>query len=167
MTDNSTAPAGISTINPFIITRDADGLIRFLTEVFDGVDHHEARTIDNDGLLLHAELQIGSSTVMFAERKPDWPFTAALLHVHVDDVAVVLERAAAGGAEIITRPTEFFGGVLSRFLDPWRNLWWVCQSGSDGSETADDSATWEPTPELTYIHDTLIAALPEIRDPNN
>jgi uncharacterized glyoxalase superfamily protein PhnB len=184
MTTVPVAPAGFSTINPFIVTRDADGLIRFLTDVFDGVDHPDARTVDDDGLLLHAELQIGGSTVMFAERKPDWPFTPALLQVYVDDVEVALERAAAGGAEIITRPTDFFGDVLSRFLDPWHNLWWVYQSGTaddtaldnnwsegaagaDWPDNTDDSAAWAPTPELTYIHDTLLQALGKVRDPHN
>ncbi|MFN6547328.1 VOC family protein [Mycolicibacterium nivoides] len=184
MTAAPAAPAGFSTINPFIVARDADGLIRFLTDVFDGVDHPDARTVDDDGLLLHAELQIGGSTVMFAERKPDWPFTPALLQVYVDDVEAVLDRAAAGGAEIITRPTEFYGDTFSRFLDPWRNLWWVYRSGTredtaqdsnggessasaDWSDITDDSAGWEPTPELAYIHDTLIEALPKVCDPHS
>jgi len=183
MTAVPAAPAGFSTINPFIVTRDAEGLIRFLTDVFDGVEHPDARTVDDDGLLLHAELQIGGTTVMFAERKPDWPFTPALLQVYVDDVEAVLERAAAASAEIITRPTEFFGDVFSRFLDPWRNLWWVYRSGTldatedsywgdsttdtDWSDNTDDSAAWEPTPELTYIHDTLLQALPKVHDPHS
>ena len=162
-------PPGFATINPFIVTRDADGLIRFLNTVFDGVDRPDARTIDDDGLLLHAELQIGGTTVMFAERKPGWPFTPALLQIYVDDVAIVMDRAAAAGAEIITRPTDFFGDVLSRFLDPWRNLWWVYRhgdvdTGSDWAENVAVSAEWEPTEDLTYIHDTLLAAMPRVRD---
>jgi PhnB protein len=35
------------------------------------------------------------------------------------------------------------------------------------SDWADDAAgaeTWEPTPELTYIHDTLLEALPRLRE---
>lgn len=180
MTAVPAAPAGFSTINPFIVTRDAEGLIRFLTDVFDAVEHPDARTVDDDGLLLHAELQIGGSTVMFAERKPGWPFTPALLQVYVDNVEVVLDRAATGSAEIITRPTEFFGDVFSRFLDPWHNLWWVYQlgtapdnhwgesaTGTDWSDNTDDSAAWEPTPELTYIHDTLLQVLPKVLDPHN
>ena len=169
MTAAPATPPGFSTINPFIIARDADGLIRFLTMVFDGMDHPDARTFDQDGLLLHAELQIGGTTLMFAERKPGWPFTPALLQIYVDDVEVVLGRAVAAGAEIITRPTDFFGDVLSRFLDPWRNLWWVYQHGgadfgTDRTEGVDASAEWEPTPELSCIHDTLLAALPRVCD---
>lgn len=113
-----------STINPFIITRDADGLFRFLAEVFGGVE-------------------------------------------------ATLERAAARGAEIVTRPTPFFGDVFSRFLDPWGNLWWVystsgAQEQEDYGDTdwseAGEGASWEPTPELTYIHDTLLEVLPRLRE---
>jgi len=173
---------GYATVNPFLITRDADGLMRFLTDVFGGVDHPDARTMDDDGLLLHAELQIGDTTVMFAERKPGWPFTPALLQVYVEDVETTLERAERGGAEVITRPTDFFGDhVFSRFLDPWRNLWWVYSvaaapeggendtSGDDGSvDSAGDessAADWQPTPQLTYLHDTLLDAFPRLQDP--
>ena len=52
-------PPGFSTVNPFFITRDADGLIAFLREVFGGEEHLDARTVDIDGLLLHAELEVG------------------------------------------------------------------------------------------------------------
>ena len=38
---------------------DADGLIAFLREVFGGEEHLDARTVDIDGLLLHAELEVG------------------------------------------------------------------------------------------------------------
>jgi PhnB protein len=181
------APAGFSTVNPFIVTRDAEGLIRFLTEVFGGVEHPDARTMDHDGLLLHAELQVGDTTIMFAERKPGWPFTPSLLQVYVEDVEATLARAESRGGEVVTRPTDFFGfHVFSRFLDPWRNLWWVYDTqasvgdaeepGADTSwdageagegEVDERGGEWQPTEELTYIHDTLIEAFPRLRDPHS
>lgn len=177
-------PAGFSTINPFIITRDVDGLIGFLTDVFDGVDHPQARTMDDDGLLLHAELQVGGTTIMFGERKPGWPFTPSLLQVYVEDVEATLKRAEERGAEVITRPTDFYGDVFSRFLDPWRNLWWVystpapsadadpaegaAEASWDAGEDGDwEGEDWQPTPELTYIHDTLLGVLPRLQDPHS
>jgi PhnB protein len=176
------APEGYSTVNPFIVTRDAEGLIAFVKEVFDGTEHPDARTIDTDGLLLHAELGIGGSTIMFGERKPNWPFTPSLLQVYVDDVEATLAAAERLGATIVTRPTAFYGDVFSRFLDPWKNLWWVYQHGGDGAASAeqdetdigqdswDDEAAGEEawsaqaTPELTYIHETLLATMPLLRE---
>lgn len=171
----TTVPTGYATVNPFIITRNADGLLVFLREVFDAVDRPEARTMDEDGLLLHAEVRIGDSTVLVAERKPGWPYFPALLQVYVDDVAATLERAEARGAEIVTKPTDFFGDVFSRFIDGWGNLWWVYSSSAaaeqewDGGDSVEEWADagdqeWTPTPELIYIHDTLIDAIPRLRE---
>lgn len=46
------------------------------------------------------------------------------------------------GARIITPPTEFFGGIFSRMLDPWRNGWWVYDIPSDEADD-DAAASWE------------------------
>jgi PhnB protein len=171
------APQGYATVNPFIITRDANGLIDFLQQVFGATERPEARTLDHDGLLLHAELAVGNATVMFGERKPGWPFTPSLLQVYVDDVETTLGVARRLGAAVVTEPTDFFGDTFSRFRDPWGNLWWVYRHGgqtSAGDEagadwTGDAAATgaeeWAQTsPELAYIHDTLMTAMPQLRD---
>lgn len=179
-------PAGYATVNPFVITRGVEGLMGFVAEVFGGVEVPEAHTMDHDGLLLHAELQVGGTRIMFVERKPGWPFTPSLLQVYVDDVAQTLARAEALGAEVVTRPTPFYGEVFSRIIDPWQNLWWVYSALPDGGKDgASDSSEeewavsdgegdggeesagdWQPTPDLTYIHDTIIEAFPRIRDPH-
>ncbi len=162
-------PPGFSTVNPFFITRDADGLIAFLREVFGGEEHLDARTVDIDGLLLHAELEVGGTTLMFGERKPDWPFLPQLTQIYVGDVESVLARAEERGARIVTRPTDFFGTVFSRMLDPWGNMWWVYQHGeapdldwdSAEGETASGPTEWSD-PNLAYIHRTLIEAMPSL-----
>lgn len=167
---NTTAtPSGFSTLNPFFITRDADGLIAFVHEVFGGTEHLDARTVDIDGLLLHAELEIGGTTVMFAERKPDWPFLPQLTQIYVDDLDRVLAQAVECGARIVTRPTDFFGTVFSRMIDPWGNMWWVYQHGeapaldweTAAGATDSDSAEWSD-PDLAYIHRTILEAMPSL-----
>jgi uncharacterized glyoxalase superfamily protein PhnB len=185
LTRRPAAPAGHGTVNPFIIADDADGLVRFLVEVFGATERPEARTVDGDGLLLHAELTVGDTTVMLADRKPDWPFTPSFLQVYVDDVENVLDRARDLDAVVVTAPTPFFGDVFSRFRDPWSNLWWVyrhggrgqdaaeaawesdAQSTEDGSNAAAGDEWDEASPELRYIHDTLLVALTSIKDPRS
>ena len=165
------APAGYATVNPFIITQDADGLIGFLRRVFGATERPEARTMDDDGLLLHAELAIGNATIMFGERKPDWPFTPSLLQVYVDDVESTLDVARQLGATVVTEPTGFFGDTFSRFRDPWSNLWWVYRHGGQtwaGDAAAGGSEEWDQaSPELTYIHDTLLTAMQQLQDPRD
>ncbi len=172
------APEGYGTVNPFIIADDADGLIEFLKKVFGATERPEARTADVDGLLLHAELVVGSTTIMFADRKSDWPFTPSLLQVYVDDLDTTLEKARLLNATVVTEPTEFFGDLFSRFRDPWSNLWWVYHHRPPAQDEGADRADWsvdgseadgdawdQASPEMQYIHDTLVTALPGLEDP--
>jgi uncharacterized glyoxalase superfamily protein PhnB len=161
------APEGYKTVNPFIITEDATALIAFLGEVFGAEELPDARTIDVDSLLLHAEVRIGDSVVMLADRKPDRPATPGLLQVYVDDVDAALATARRLGATVVTEPTEFFGARLSRFVDPWRNLWWVYQQGDAPAEWSDedwdqgtggDGEEWS-SDELRYVNETLTTAM--------
>ncbi|MCM3656130.1 glyoxalase [Agromyces mediolanus] len=171
------APEGYATVNPFIITTDADELTRFVIEVFGGEERAEARTIDEDGLLLQAEVRVGTTTVMLAERKPDWPFTPSLLQVYVDDLDAVLERALERGARLVTKPTDFFGTQFARVQDASANLWWIWQHGDAVWDAQDGEGEWgaegvdegwgEVSPELAYIHDTLLEAMTSLRDPRS
>ncbi|WP_163541545.1 VOC family protein [Occultella kanbiaonis] len=174
------APAGSATVDPFIWSDDAPGLIAFLVDVFGAAEVPEARTADTDGLVLHSELQIGDSSVTIADRKPGWPYTPAFVRVYVDDPAAVLARAVAGGARTVTEPTEFWGDVLARFADPFGHLWWVYKHNPgattwDGAESdwsggdagGEDEQSWESaaTPELAYIHASLMEAMSSLQDP--
>ncbi len=162
------APEGYNTVDSFIITKDALKLIAFLEKVFGAEEVKEAHTVDDDGLLLHSELKIGSSVVMIADRKVGWPFTPSLLRVYVDDVEQALQTAKKLGAKIVTEPTDFYGDKLSRFQDPWSNLWWVYEHGKEVSweatidGTSDEAWVSEPTKELMYIHDTLMDVMKKL-----
>lgn len=189
MTSVPARPAGSNTINPFLMTDDAARIIAFLIDVFGAVDVAEARTLDTDGLILHSELRIGDSVITIADRKPDWPFTPGFVQVYVDDVEATLERAQRLGARIVTRPTDFFGDTFSRFSDPSGNLWWVYRhepqaasewsaesdaeggadweaDGADGAAGAEDWSDFS-SPELEYIHESLVAAMSALRDPRS
>jgi uncharacterized glyoxalase superfamily protein PhnB len=120
--------------------------------------------MDADGLLLHAEFMIGDSRVMVAERKEDWPYTPSLLQIYVEDVEKTLQRAEELGARIVTKPTEFYGDIFSRFVDPWDNLWWVYQHNGQAAweenSVTDGNETWATeSSELNYIHETLLETM--------
>lgn len=164
-------PTGYNTVNPFVFAEDATALGGFLQRVFHAVETADARTIDRDGLVLHSEYRIGDSVVMIVDRKPGWPWMPATLQVYVDDLGGTLQQAEAEGGRVVTRPTPFFGAQFSRLVDPWSNVWWLYQQDADWTgdeewETEDPAdAGWESTPELDYIHDTIVEFLPTLRDP--
>ncbi|HEY6737787.1 MAG TPA: VOC family protein [Actinopolymorphaceae bacterium] len=171
-------PAGENTVNGFIVTDGAAELIDFLVAVFDATEIDEARSPDifaGDGSLIHAEVRIGNSKIMLADRKEDWPFTPALTQVYVADAAETLRRAVERGATVLTEVSPFYGGYdIARFLDPWHNVWWLFASAADSATTADTSSedseewsesSWEPPTEPDAVYTTLLDAMRNLADP--
>ncbi|WP_191299989.1 VOC family protein [Lentzea cavernae] len=164
-------PEGRNTVNGFVITDHAADLIEFLQHVFDAVEDPEARAPDyaaGDGSLIHAEVRIGNSLLMVADRKADWPFTPAFTQVYVSDPVAVLTRASERGATVITDVSPFYGGYdIARFRDPWQNLWWLFAPAKAGhlAENWDEGdGDWENA-EPNPVYTTLVEAMRTLTDP--
>lgn len=155
------APEGYNTVNPFVITDNASKVIQFSKEVFGGEEVPYSMTKDTDNLILHCEVKVGNSVIMFADRKPDWPQTPSLLQVYVEDVEETLNKATSLGAKIVTKPTEFLGTLFSRVKDAEGNLWWIYQYLNQDTEWTEggNEENWEPSAEAEYIHDSLLEAM--------
>jgi uncharacterized glyoxalase superfamily protein PhnB len=118
-------PEGYHTVTPWIISRGRTAeLIDFIVEVFDATELGRVGEAPEIG---HAEVRIGDSVVMLFD-KPDWTPTPAFLRLYVADDAETLKKATNLGSRVITEPTElFWGDRVSRFADPFGNLWWIHQ----------------------------------------
>jgi uncharacterized glyoxalase superfamily protein PhnB len=125
-------PDGRHTVTPWVVSRhETAALLDFIVEVFDA---RRETILEADGLIIHAEVFIGDSMVMLFDQ-PTWPVSAGFLRVFVADDTEVLQRAVERGATIVTKPTElFWGDRMSRFLDPFGNLWWIQQRVVEPSE---------------------------------
>ncbi|MEU1953658.1 bleomycin resistance protein [Nocardia rhamnosiphila] len=158
---------GYGSLNAFAAVKGPGGaraFIDFLGAVFDATETPEAHAVDTDGLLIHAEVRIGDSCLMVVDSKPDWVFTPALLQVNVADCDEILRRAAARGARIITETTPFYGASsLARFIDPWRNVWWLFGPAIENAP----EPTWDPdaATEESEIHATICRAMRELSAP--
>lgn len=164
-------PPGYGSVNPFVAVRGPGGapaFIQFLEHVFGARETVAAHTVDADDLLIHAEAQIGASTIMMCDAKPHWAFTPALLQVYVRSANVVVDVARAHGSTVITEPTDFHGQQqLARFQDPWHNLWWLFGYGATStapSEAPAEPPRWRPDPTTppSYVHRTIDAALTQL-----
>ncbi|RJQ80544.1 VOC family protein [Pseudonocardiaceae bacterium YIM PH 21723] len=121
----SPIPAGYHSVTPWIISRDAAGVIEFLKRVFDAEELGEPVYAEN-GRIGHAEVRIGDSVVMLFDARDDWVDTPAYLRLYVADSDETQRRAIEAGAEEVTRQTElFFGDRVGRIRDPFGNLWWI------------------------------------------
>jgi len=117
-------PDGYHAVTPWIIGRDTAGLMEFLAAAFDAEDLG-GRVVGEDGYVQHAEMRIGDSVVMMFDH-PGWPPTPAFLRMYVPDVHETLKKAVAAGGTVVTEPTHmFWGDVVARVHDPYRNLYWV------------------------------------------
>jgi PhnB protein len=135
MTDRQLrVPPRYARVNAWVISRDTDAEVRFLTSVVGAVETAGSRMLDPDGDIGHVEVQLGDSVIMLFDAKPGWPRTPAHLRVYVDDVAATVEQAVAHGAWVVTRPTLLaFGERVARVRDPQGHLWWSHERVEDGS----------------------------------
>jgi hypothetical protein len=88
------APAGYTTVTPWVISSDTGRLIEFVQEAFGA--HELARVPGPDGRVGHAEVRIGDAVVMMFDRAGDWPDTPGFLRLYVEDADLVYQRALAG-----------------------------------------------------------------------
>ena len=156
-------PPGHNTVNGFIVVEDAARFLRFLCEVFDGSENTNVRTPDRDGTLIHAEARIGTSTIMVADKKPEWPGLHALTQVYVTDAHQTLDRAVERGARVVTDVSPFYGGVnIARFIDPWNNLWWLYEPSAGGMRDEIGSTTDWHAHGPSYVYQTLMDAMQQL-----
>ena len=119
-------PSRYARVNAWVISRDTDAEVRFLTSAFDAVETPGSRMLDADGDIGHVEVELGDSVVMLFDAKPDWAPTPAHLRLYVEDAATTLDRAVAAGARVVTNPTLLaFGERIARIRDPQGHLWWL------------------------------------------
>lgn len=118
------APAGYTTVAPWIITRDTGRLLDFIATVFDGEEL--ARVPLEDGSIGHAEIRVGDTVLLAFDHRSGWPDIPSLLRVFVQDADATTARAVAEGARVITEPaTHAFGHRTGRIRDPFGNTWWI------------------------------------------
>lgn len=90
-------PDGYHSVNPYIVVAGVKSLIRFLRDVFAGVERGE-REISADGSIGHAEVEIGDSVVMLSEATPAYPSRSSVNFSYVADVDAVFRNALTAGA---------------------------------------------------------------------
>jgi uncharacterized glyoxalase superfamily protein PhnB len=117
-------PEGYNSVSPYLIVDGAGELISFLTSVFDAVELR--RFPDDSGRLMHAEVRIDDTVVMFADSTEGWPPASAQVHVYVPDVDETYRRAVDAGADVVQEPVQKGdedkrGGILG----PGGVTWWI------------------------------------------
>ena len=151
-------PPRYARVNAWVISRDTDAEVRFLTAAFGAVETPGSRMLDPDGDIGHVEVEIGDSVIMLFDAKPGWPPTPAHLRVYVSDVAGAVDQAIAAGARVVTEPTLLaFGERVARVRDPQGHLWWLHEQVEDVApeELASRFADPAALEAMAYVQRTL------------
>lgn len=170
MTEKVNVPKGSHIVNSLIATKNARALIEFLEKVFGAKEDKNALAIsESDGKVFNSNVTIGDTSIIIFDRKDGWKHTPSLLQIYVNNIDKKLETAALLGATITTKPTNFYGGKLARFIDPQGNLWWLFEleeyneADWESSEESfgEENTEWssDSDPDMTYIHDSLVEAM--------
>jgi PhnB protein len=133
-------PDGYPTVTPYLIVDGASAAIEFYRSVLGATER--MRMPAPDDKVGHAELEIGNSVIMLADEFPDMDAlgpravggSPVSLHVYVEDVDSVFDRALGAGAKALRAVEErFYGDRSGQFEDPFGHRWDVATHVEDVS----------------------------------
>ncbi|MFB7740793.1 VOC family protein [Streptomyces sp. NPDC056132] len=119
-----------SELQPKLLVSDADAAIDFYTKAL-GATLTE-RVADDQGLVMHAEISLGTATFALAQSVEEWGWcdplsvggSPVLLQIDLPDPAATADRMVQLGSEIVI-PIEDrpYGKRQGRVKDPFGHLW--------------------------------------------
>jgi PhnB protein len=123
MSRNLNIPENYQTVMPYLIIKDASKLIEFTQKVFDAKETH--RTMRDEQTIMHGEIMIGESTIMFADATEKFSVSNAGLFVYVEDADNTYKKAIDAGATSQMEVTDQSYGRSGGIKDPFGNVWWI------------------------------------------
>ena len=125
-------PDGYHTVTPYLIVDRAAELIDFTKRAFGAEEMF--RMPGPGGAIMHAEIRIGDSVVMLSDASTENPSTSTMIHLYVEDVDAVYQRALEAGASSLREPeNQFYGDRSAGVKDAFGNQWWLATHVEDVS----------------------------------
>ena len=129
-------PPGYQTVSPYLLYEDASRVIEYLKRAFGfevrlsqpgaaGRTHNEL-IIGEDGLVM-----VGQASESFKSARTLGVFPPSMVHIYIDGVHALHERAKAAGAEVSDLETSLAGDRRFTATDPEGQLWVFAQRIAD------------------------------------
>lgn len=125
-------PEGYHSLTPHIVVKGAAQAVEFYKKAFGAVEIRRSPAPDGK-LLMHADLKIGDSHLLLADEMPGMGGchapkapgdSACTLHLFVEDVDAVFNRAIAAGAKVsMPLADQFWGDRYGKLIDPFGHEW--------------------------------------------
>jgi len=116
-------PANNNQVMPYLILNNADGFLKFMQDVFEAGLTYETKR--DDGKIMHAQIMLGQSAIMFAEATDEWKPQPAGMFIYVDDADARYAKAVEAGATSIMGLTDQPYGRTCGVTDAFGNTWWI------------------------------------------
>jgi PhnB protein len=115
-------PKGLHNVNAYLHPLRAEPLMSFLKRAFGA--REIAKYASPDGVIHHAEIQVGDSVVEMGEAHGKYQPMQSMFYLYVPDCDSVYRRALAAGATSIAEPQDHpygdrSGGVQDAFGNQW------------------------------------------------
>lgn len=107
---------------PYLVLPNAGNFTAFMKLVFGAVE--QLLVPRENGGIMHGELRIGDSVIMFADTTEQFGAKPASLFIYVENVDDVYEKALDAGAVSIMVPSKKEYGYTCGFSDAFGNDWW-------------------------------------------
>ncbi len=121
-------PEGYQTVIPYIVVPGVAKLMDFAKQAFGATEVHVSKL--PDGSVMHAEIKIGDSIVMIGDGGQKT--FLAMLHLYMEDVDGVYQRAIQAGGKSLREPTDqFYGDRSAAVEDSFGNQWWIATHVED------------------------------------
>ncbi|MBL7702233.1 MAG: VOC family protein [Ferruginibacter sp.] len=115
-------PSQYNCVMPYLIIPDAAGFVGFMKEVFGAEE--QIIVPRSEGVIMHGELRIGDSVIMFADVTPEFEARPAGIFIYVEDVKETYRKALAAGATSVMESIQQPYGFTCGFKDRFGNDWW-------------------------------------------
>lgn len=116
-------PNGHQTVMTYLMLNNATAFIDFVKQVFNAELTFER--MRDEHKLMHAEVRINDSTLMFCDATDQWKAQNANLFVYVPNADEAYQKAVAAGAETVMPLSDQDYGRTCGITDPTGNIWWI------------------------------------------
>jgi PhnB protein len=123
MTRDPRIPANYQTVMPYLILENAIEFISFAEKVFGARETY--KVMRDPKTIMHAEIMIGDSTIMFADSTDTYKPQPAAMFIYVDNADDRYQKAIDAGASVITKVSDQPYGRSGGVTDPFGNSWWI------------------------------------------
>ncbi|MFA6083356.1 VOC family protein [Mucilaginibacter sp.] len=111
-------------VMPYLMLQNAAGFINFTEAVFNA-DVAMQKNRENENLIMHSEINISGSTIMFCDASDNLRIATANLFIYVDDADKTYHLAIENGATTVMELSDQDYGRTCGVIDPFGNTWWI------------------------------------------